>query len=209
VNRALEIGAVIFVALIYLVVSFVAGFVLSGTLGCVSPSHGLTIKQQHKRTVQILVLCDSGKVGAGSGVIVAKNQVLTANHVVDCAGELPKQIEVSGKVATVESFDSSSDTALLTVRGLGGSVEKLVIGRTPEQGDELCKTAATPLPSRHCGTVWPGATLHFGALGFPGNSGGPVWDSGGSIVGIVTHSIACDTNKICGSIAIPLQELFK
>ncbi len=139
----------------------------------------------------------------GSGVIInTQGQILTALHVVQGAGNiLVTFADGSQSTATVQSSDADHDTAVLNTDKppsvivpavLGGGVrvgdETFVIGHPLGLVDSLTAGVISgldrsfPLPN---GRTLNGL-IQFDAAVSPGNSGGPLLNSKGQVVGIVT-----------------------
>lgn len=139
----------------------------------------------------------------GSGVIIDKQgDILTALHVVAGAS----RIEVSfydGTTATasVKSSEPSEDIAVLSPHELPRVVAPAVLGPAPQIGDEVF---AVGDPVGLDGSISAGIVsgldrsfkpvggralkglIQFDAAVNPGNSGGPLLNSRGQVVGIVT-----------------------
>jgi S1-C subfamily serine protease len=136
--------------------------------------------------------------------------VLTNRHVVvGCA-----TLRVGGKQARVVSEDANNDLALLRLDNTVSSVASFREGRGARIGD---KVAVAGYPLR--GLLSDGLSMTFGNISAlagigndsrlyqisapvnPGNSGGPLLDSAGNIVGIVTSKLnALRTAKLTGDI---------
>ena len=140
--------------------------------------------------------------GTGSGVILDARHVLTAAHVVDCS-YLPDVhvITASGKRmrAVVTRENDQTDLALLELASADtfGDIAPPVIGPRPIVGDSICKLQAVPTRGGDCGpvtdlTAEPGNDVQHGARVEHGNSGGPVYDAEGRLVGITTQMLLPD-----------------
>jgi S1-C subfamily serine protease len=149
---------------------------------------------------------------AGTGVVVsASGEVLTNNHVIDGAVSVTAQIDGSGPkyTATVVGTDPSSDIALLQLRGVS-RLKTVSIGdsSTLAVGEPVAAIGnALDLPGRPRITVGnvtalgvpvialdSGSALCESLTGMiqidaplePGNSGGPLVDAQGQVIGIDT-----------------------
>lgn len=139
----------------------------------------------------------------GSGVVInAAGSVLTALHVVDGAAQI--QVAFADGTTTsahVTAAQTAKDIAVLTVEQLPEVVVPAVMAGPPPVGDAVF-AVGNPLGLRHSlsagvvsatdrsiGTAG-GATLsgliQFDAAVNPGNSGGPLLNRSGQVVGIVT-----------------------
>ena len=137
-----------------------------------------------------------GGKSSGTGFVVSPNQVVTNVHVVDgCA-----VLKVNGKRATVRTMDSANDLALLTA-SLSSGVATLRAGSL-RQGDEV-NAVGYPL----YGLLASGAQITSGNVSAlagmrndsrfiqisapvqPGNSGGPLVDASGNVVGVIVSKL--------------------
>ncbi|MGO4343314.1 S1C family serine protease [Pedococcus sp. 2YAF34] len=141
--------------------------------------------------------------GTGAGVVVsADGAVLTALHVVDGAATIrvvfADGTEASARVAKQEA---SSDTAVLTASSLPRVVVPAVLGGAPQVGDEvfplghplgLTQSLSGGVVSAVDRSIRVGSgrtlegLIQFDAAVNPGNSGGPLLNRDGQVVGIVT-----------------------
>jgi S1-C subfamily serine protease len=141
--------------------------------------------------------------GLGSGVVVnAAGTVLTALHVVDGAGQVQVEFADGTRAAAgVTARRPEKDIAVLAVDRLPEVVVPAVLAGPPPVGDTVF-AVGSPLglrgsltagvvsaADRAIGTEG-GATLEgliqFDAAVNPGNSGGPLLNRAGQVVGIVT-----------------------
>lgn len=139
----------------------------------------------------------------GSGVVInAAGSVLTALHVVDGAAQI--QVAFADGTTTparVTVAQADKDIAVLTVPRLPGVIVPAVLGGPPPVGDAVF-AVGNPLGLRHSlsagvvsatdrsigtpqGTTLSGL-IQFDAAVNPGNSGGPLLNRAGQVVGIVT-----------------------
>ncbi|MDT7581740.1 MAG: hypothetical protein QOK35_3004 [Pseudonocardiales bacterium] len=141
--------------------------------------------------------------GLGSGVIInAAGSVLTALHVVDGAGQIQVEFADGTRAAArVTGARAEKDIAVLAVDRLPEVVVPAVLAGPPPTGDTVF-AVGNPLglrgsltagvvsaADRAVGTP-AGPTLagliQFDAAVNPGNSGGPLLNRAGQVVGIVT-----------------------
>lgn len=136
----------------------------------------------------------------GTGVIIDKNHVLTAAHVVRCP--IIAEVRVSTQNGhhyhmVVQRSDESADLALLEMSSLDTFAHALppaVFGPQPAVGDTVCTAVAWPRFEHHCGTISSvtDTAKNDTFMLLPvehGNSGGGVYDMQGRVVGIVTTTI--------------------
>jgi S1-C subfamily serine protease len=142
--------------------------------------------------------CDPEMRGTGSGFLIAPDLVVTAAHVVE--GAMSTSVAVDGEVrdAVALGVDLDADVALLM---LDAPVERGHLFEWPEfevlpgsdvaalgfpLGGDLSITSGTlSAYEREGGREW----VRISAPVNPGNSGGPVVDRTGEVVGIVSHRI--------------------
>ena len=144
--------------------------------------------------VQVLV-----SDGAGSGVSVAEG-VLTNHHVVKGGGRIELVIGSGRRVpATVVRQDPTADIALLRtdaslptleldseVQRVGGTLLVLGFPRSGEIGGQMTLTRGVVSATRdEAGVSW----LQTDAAMNPGNSGGPVVNMDGKLVGLATWGL--------------------
>lgn len=147
--------------------------------------------------------------GMGSGVLIsADGKVLTAAHLVQTADEVAALFENGDLVkAKVISSDPSADVAILQLEKVptGNEVAKLGDSDAAEVGDEVFVVGA-PLGLGHTLTVGHISARHkpntmYGGMARAeffqtdaaineGNSGGPMFNMKGEVIGIVSHIIS-------------------
>jgi S1-C subfamily serine protease len=143
------------------------------------------------------------ELGTGAGVIIRTNgTVLTALHVVSGATKITTRFadgtEASAKIADQQP---ASDIAVLTVDRLPEVVVPAVLGGGARVGDPVfavghplgladsLSAGVVSAVGRSVGVNSSGTLkdlIQFDAAVNPGNSGGPLLDRGGRVIGIVT-----------------------
>ena len=149
----------------------------------------------------------------GSGFVVSRNEIITANHVVDCGtGDVwslgVKDVDGNRYEGWVAGVDTAHDTALVRLTGTQQPfTRRSTLGDDPDVGDMVC--AATYFPERlyHCGLVQPNT---FGRIMvtqrvIPGNSGSAWYDGNSRVVGIVTQYGTCGVGTECYGYGWPVS----
>jgi S1-C subfamily serine protease len=144
-----------------------------------------------------------GRSGVGSGVIVnAEGDILTSLHVVEGASSIRVSFsDGTQSPASIRSADAAHDIAVLAPARLPEVVVPAVLGGGARVGDEVF-AVGHPLGlvgSLSAGVVsgldrsFPlangrslGGMIQFDAAVNPGNSGGPLLNRNGQVIGIVT-----------------------
>ena len=140
---------------------------------------------------------------SGAGVVInATGQVLTARHVVDGADSIEVTFaDGSQSAATIASQQASSDIAVLAPQKPPSVIVPAVMGGGVQIGDDVYATGHPfGLGDSLSGGVGSGLNrtvpitggqtlsglIQFDAAVNPGNSGGPLLNGAGQVVGIVT-----------------------
>lgn len=142
-------------------------------------------------------------VASGTGFVVSRQgHILTSHHVVEKCGSVRATAEGRTKRVTVAGIDAENDLALLQLPAAVSSIARFREGRTIRPGDGVV-VVGFPMP----GLLATGAQVTTGTVSAlaglgnntrfiqisapvqPGNSGGPLLDQGGNIVGIVVSKL--------------------
>lgn len=177
-----------------------------------------TAAEQHNAAVDIEVACGtldenlavvSVSEHVGSGVVVGKHEILTAEHVAHCSeNEVMAMFVDPGDgelhAATVDIILPYSDIARIHVEDdLSHWLTPISIGPMPKVGDRVCEAASNPRETYRCLTAQmprpgtkDGDIQLDGYLEF-GNSGAPLSNDRGQLVGIVVMLSTCQAGAQC------------
>lgn len=154
----------------------------------------------------VVIQSDRGagsRAGVGSGVIInAEGEILTSLHVVEGSSSIRVSFwDGTESAASVTARDPEHDIAVLTPARVPEVVVPAVLGGGPQVGDEAF-VVGNPLNLRgslSTGVIsglersFPlgngrsiGGMIQFDAAVNPGNSGGPLLNRNGQVIGIVT-----------------------
>ncbi len=194
---------------------------------------GQATSAQSVGVVDINTVIDYGAAeAAGTGIVLSSNgEILTNNHVIDGATSIKVTIVRTGKTytATVVGDDPTDDVAVLQLSGASGlSTAKLgdsssvAVGNTVTAVGNAGGTGGTP--SAATGTVTglnqsitasdeTGANpenltgmIEINADIQAGDSGGPLYSSSGSVIGIDTAASSQSFNGTTTGFAIPINK---
>lgn len=141
--------------------------------------------------------------GTGTGFVVSRQgHILTNYHVVEKCGTVRATMEGRKKEVTIVGTDAENDLALLQLPASVTSVARFREGRTIRPGDGVV-VVGFPLPGLLATEpqVTTGAVSAMAGIGNdtrflqisapvqPGNSGGPLMDQSGNIVGVVVSKL--------------------
>jgi len=182
----------------------------------------------YRAAVDGLVLVESERGSPGTGdlgtgfVIDAKGDIMTALHVVQGASVIMVTFaDGTTSTATIASSDPTHDIAVLTAKRLTSEIVPEVLGANPQIGDE---TFAVGNPLGLLGSLSAGVIsglnrsftlthgrtmsgmIQFDAAVNPGSSGGPLLNTKGQVIGIVTGlANPAGTNNFAGiGFAVPI-----
>jgi S1-C subfamily serine protease len=206
----LAITAVLVFAAVFLSISALPKGVELGTVDRVAPTPTPTIPELYAKLAQTVVTVHSqmpdGKTALGSGVVVdADADILTALHVVDGATRITVTF-ADGTTAEARIFARQPDNDIAAMRALNHpdqlAVATLGNANALNVGDDaivignpfgLTRSLSTGVISGlHRSIQPPGAgkpmteLIQFDASVNPGNSGGPLFNRDGDVVGIVS-----------------------
>jgi S1-C subfamily serine protease len=147
---------------------------------------------------------DHQLIGAGSGIVIDKQgHVLTNDHVVRSCGEVRiRDAAEASSSATVQAHDAANDLALLKVTHASHDAARLRDSGDLRQGEgvtvigyplgELMGSGVSVVTGSLTKLVGPGddsRLLQVSAPVQPGNSGGPLLDNGGNVIGVVSGTL--------------------
>ncbi|WP_424950968.1 S1C family serine protease [Deinococcus sp.] len=170
-------------------------------------------------SVQIEQLGQDGSGGLGSGFFISgQGLLLTAYHVVDGARVIRVRT-VSDKVfpAQVVGFDNAADVALLQIQTRGTVPFLALAARTPRVGESVLAVGNSrgdflqprrgrllALNAEAGRADFPEGTLEMNAPLAPGDSGGPIVNTAGQAIGVVSYVRVDGQGNTLSSYAVPV-----
>ena len=166
------------------------------------PAQPRSLPDDMEKVLQGVVVIRAGEV-TGSGVVVSSDgYILTAAHVVSGTKEVAVRFKSGLQLnASVVRIDPEQDIALIRIPGTGHQAVELNLDAPDKVGSELYAVGA-PLGEELAFTVTKGVIsgyreregdkarfIQTDASLNPGNSGGPLLDKSGKVVGIVSYKI--------------------
>lgn len=202
----------------------------------VETSISSSVDKVYGSTVIIVASKDGKKISTGTGFVYKKDDkkayIMTNNHVIDSADSVVVEFNDSSEKidATILGGEVYSDIAVLTIDAneIDSTVE---IGSSEDVnlGDTIF-TVGSPMGETYKGTVTKGIisgkdrmievslsssvtdyymkVLQIDAAVNPGNSGGPLCDVSGKVIGIISLKIVQDEVEGMG-FAIPIEDALK
>jgi len=149
-------------------------------------------------------LAENANTATGSGVVVGRHgEILTNSHVVeDCKSITAQLSSQKPQAATIIARDQKNDLAILQTQPFPASVAVFRLGAPLRAGDAivvlgfplsgiLASTAnlSVGIVSALAGLGDDARYVQISAPVQPGNSGGPLLDTSGHVVGIVTAKL--------------------
>lgn len=173
---------------------------------------------QYASSYTFRIDCLGGGVAFGNAVAVSPRHLVTAKHVLlscQSRGRINWRMRVRHHkwIEVIDGNRSAThDVAILDVVGS----ERLpqwsrLSAREPKIGERVCKVTSTPVVERirKCGDVFSvgRGQIAYAIHTVPGNSGGPIYDRGGNVVGIIRSGRWKISDELFGMATMP--ESFK
>lgn len=199
----------------------------------VETSISSSVDKVYSSTAVIVAYKDGKQVSTGTGFVYKKDNnkayIMTNNHVIDKADEV--EIEFNDKKERIDAKilggEAYSDIAVLTIDAEdAGNIVEIGDSESLKLGDTIF-TVGSPMGVNYKGTVTKGIlsgkermvevslsnggadyymkVLQLDAAVNPGNSGGPLCDVSGKVVGIISLKIVQDEVEGMG-FAIPIED---
>jgi S1-C subfamily serine protease len=184
-----------------------------------NPSRAFSLPADIDKVLEAVVIIRAGQETASGVIISGDGYIVTAAHVVSGVKEtavvLKNGLELSGTVLRV---DQAQDLALIKIPGQGHHALELDLEGQTAVGSEIYAVGA-PLGEQLSFTVTKGIVSGFREFNQasylqtdaslnPGNSGGPLVDKSGRVIGIVSWKVS--GNAVQGlSFAVPSKLLSK
>jgi len=202
----------------------------------VETSISTSVDKVYSSTVVIVGYKDGKQVSTGTGFIYKKDNnkayIMTNNHVIDDADEV--EVEFNDKSERIDAKilggEVYSDIAVLSIDAKESeNIVEIGDSESLKLGDTIF-TVGSPMGVNYKGTVTKGIlsgkermvevslsssstdyymnVLQLDAAVNPGNSGGPLCDVGGKVIGIISLKIVQDEVEGMG-FAIPIEDALK
>lgn len=192
-----------------------------------------SVDKVYKSTVVIAAYNNGKQISTGTGFIYKKSgklaYIITNNHVIDGADSVKIEFNDSDKKidGKIVGGDKYADIAVLTIDDEDYPVVEIGDNETLSLGDTIF-TVGTPMGVSYKGTVTKGIlsgkdrmvdvsvstssaadyymkVMQIDAAVNPGNSGGPLCDVSGKVIGVISLKIVEDTVEGMG-FAIPIED---
>ena len=202
----------------------------------VETSIASSVDKVYSATVVVVSYKDGKQVSTGTGFVYKKDKkkayIMTNNHVIDNADTV--EVEFNDKTERIDAEilggESYSDIAVLTIdEKEASSIVEAGVSSDIKLGDTIF-TVGSPMGITYKGTVTKGIlsgkdrmvevslsgnttdyymkVLQLDAAVNPGNSGGPLCDVSGKVIGIISLKIV--QNEVEGmGFAIPIEDALK
>ena len=202
----------------------------------VETSISSSVDKVYSSTVIIVAYKDGKQISTGTGFVYKKDNskayIMTNNHVIDNADEV--EVEFNDKSERIDAKilggEVYSDIAVLTIDVKeAGNIVEVGDSESLKLGDTIF-TVGSPMGINYKGTVTKGIlsgkermvevslssnstdyymkVLQLDAAVNPGNSGGPLCDVSGKVIGIISLKIVQDEVEGMG-FAIPIEDALK
>ena len=161
-------------------------------------------------------LLDSDIVQSGSGFVVsADGEIVTNFHVIEGCATIRAHHQGQARAAEMTAADEDNDLALLTLAGVrGANVVRFRRGRGIRAGDDVVglgfplrglladqANVTVGIVSATAGLQDDNRFLQITAPVQPGNSGGPLFDRSGNVVGVIVAKLdALQVAELTGDI---------
>ena len=194
-----------------------------------------SVDKVYGSTVVITAYSSGKQISTGTGFIYKINNktayIMTNNHVIDGADEAKVEFNDNDKKidAKIVGGDKYADIAVLTIPNEDYKTVEIGDNETLKLGDTIF-TVGTPMGASYKGTVTKGIlsgkdrmievnvsgnaadyymkVIQIDAAVNPGNSGGPLCDVSGNVIGVISLKIVEDTVEGMG-FAIPIEDALK
>ena len=194
-----------------------------------------SVDKVYGSTVVITAYSGGKQISTGTGFIYKINNktayIMTNNHVIDGADEAKVEFNDNDKKidAKIVGGDKYADIAVLTIPDEEYKIVEIGDNETLKLGDTIF-TIGTPMGASYKGTVTKGIlsgkdrmvevnvsgnaadyymkVIQIDAAVNPGNSGGPLCDVSGNVIGVISLKIVEDTVEGMG-FAIPIEDALK
>lgn len=192
-----------------------------------------SVDKVYQSTVVITAYKDGKQISTGTGFIYKKSgklaYIMTNNHVIDGANSVKVEFNDSDKKldGKIVGGDKYADIAVLTIDDNDYQVVEIGDTESLKLGDTIF-TVGTPMGVNYKGTVTKGIlsgkdrmvdvsvststaadyymkVMQIDAAVNPGNSGGPLCDVSGKVIGVISLKIVEDTVEGMG-FAIPIED---